>query len=96
MNRAVVCLLICILIYLFLIIVVTISSLKCDDGLVYIKIRKQSEFAANHEKFKIISGTEVIYENPDMVDYQLRTIEECISPSVHNQYTLELSDSLVN
>lgn len=39
-----------------------------------------------------MKGNQVVYQNPDMVDFQLREIEACIDNSVNAQYTLELSD----
>ena len=39
-----------------------------------------------------MKGNQVVFQNPDMVDFQLREIEVCIDNSVNAQYTLELSD----
>lgn len=39
-----------------------------------------------------MKGNQVVFQNPDMVDFQLREIEACIDNSVNAQYTLELSD----
>ena len=77
-------------------VVSLIYTLECDSGFEYIKIRKQSQFNANQEKFKILSNNVVLYQNPDMVDFQLRELETCIPSSTLNQYTLELSDSYYN
>ena len=73
-------------------IVSIVTSIICEDGYTFVFIRKQSQFNANEEKFKILKGNQVVYQNPDMVDFQLREIEACIDNSVNAQYTLELSD----
>ena len=70
-------------------------ALICENGFEYVKILKQSQFNANQEKFKIISNNVVVYENPDLVDFQLRELETCIPSTSSNQFTLELSDSYV-
>ena len=70
-------------------------ALNCENGFEYVKILKQSQFNANQEKFKIISNNVVVYENPDLVDFQLRELETCIPSTSSNQFTLELSDSYV-
>ncbi|KNB41579.1 hypothetical protein JH06_5160 [Blastocystis sp. subtype 4] len=69
------------------------SSLICPSNQVYVKMTKKTASWAGEESFKILSGSTVVYTSPSLVNNQERVIEQCITASNHNQYTLQMSDS---
>ena len=48
---------------------------------------------ANEESFKVYNGATLLYTSPTFATNEVRTIEQCLSSSTNNQYTLQLSDS---
>ena len=69
------------------------ASFSCDAGYLYLKVIKQSEYAAADESFQIMMGTEVVYDSPPFVNYELRELDICIPESSTRQYWLQLRDS---
>ena len=48
---------------------------------------------ASEESFKVYNGATLLYTSPTFATNEVRTIEQCLSASTNNQYTLQLSDS---
>lgn len=70
-----------------------VASLSCDAGYLYLKVIKQSEYAASDESFQIMMGSEVVYDSPPFVNYELRELDICIPESSTRQYWLQLRDT---
>ena len=70
-----------------------LSDLTCNDGFTYFKFVKNCGQYANEESFKIYNGDQLLYTSPTFATNEVRTIEQCLSSSTNDQYTLQLADS---
>ena len=70
------------------------SDLTCTSGQTYVKFFKVCGSSyASEESFEIYDGSTLLYTGDDFANNEERTIEQCITSSTNNQYTLKLIDS---
>ena len=69
------------------------AILNCSESEVYVRITKKTYEFADEESFRILDGTEVVYNSPPFVDLDERVLEICLPPSKDYQYTLSMHDS---
>ena len=56
-------------------------------------IKKCGSSWASEESFKVYSGSTLLYTGTGFANSETRTIEQCLTTSTNNQYTVELIDS---
>ena len=56
-------------------------------------IKNSGSSYANEESFEVYDGSTLLYTSPTFANNEERTIEECLTSSTNNQYTLRLIDS---
>ena len=70
------------------------SDLTCTSGQTYVKFYKVCGSSyASEESFEIYDGSTLLYTGDDFANNEERTIEQCLTSSTNNQYTLKLIDS---
>ena len=70
------------------------SDLTCSSGQTYVKFVKNNPSSwASEESFKVYSGSTLLYTSPEFANSEVRTMEQCLTTSTNNQYTIELLDS---
>ena len=74
------------------IVVIVVSSIDCESGTIPLKIRKQSEYAAEDESFQIMLDSQLVYSSPPFVSFEYREFDICIQDSPTRQYWLQLRD----
>ena len=73
---------------------IALSDLSCSSGQTYVKFVKICGSSyAYEESFEVYSGSTLLYTSPTFADNGERTIEQCLTSSTNNQYTLKLIDS---
>ena len=73
------------------------SDLTCDSGQTYVKfVKKCGTLDASEESFEVFDGSTLLYTGSGFADNEERTIEQCLSSSSNNQYTLKMIDSYGN
>ena len=73
------------------------SELTCSSEQTYVKFVKNSgSLYASQESFEVYDGSSLLYTSPTFADDEVRTLEECLTSSTNNQYTLKLIDSYGN
>ena len=90
------CLCLCVPTFFFFVNIVSfaLSDIVCTPQQTYVKfIKKSGQYYANEESFKIYSGSSLLYTSPPFAVNEERTIEQCLTTSTNNQYTVELLDS---
>ena len=70
-----------------------LGDITCNAGETYFKFVKYSGMYANEETFRIYDGNVLLYTSPTLVSSEPRTIEECLTSSTNNQYSLQLIDA---
>ena len=71
-----------------------LSDLTWTSGETYVKfVKKCGVSAASQESFEVYSGSSLLYTSPAFANNEERTIEQCLTSSTNNQYTLKLLDS---
>ena len=69
-------------------------DLTCSSGETYVKfVKKCGSSWANEESFKVYDGSTLLYTGANFANRETRTIEQCLTSSVNNQFTVELIDS---
>lgn len=56
-------------------------------------VKNCGESWASEESFNVYSGSTLLYTSPTFANGEVRTIEQCLTSSTNNQYTIELLDS---
>ena len=56
-------------------------------------IKKCGSSWASEESFKVYSGSTLLYTGTGFANSETRTIEQCLTTSTNNQYTIEMLDS---
>ena len=56
-------------------------------------IKKCGSSYASEESFKVYSGSTLLYTGDGFANSETRTIEQCLTTSTNNQYTVEMIDS---
>ena len=70
------------------------SDVTCSTGETYVKFVKNNPSSwASEESFKVYSGSTLLYTSPEFANSEVRTIEQCLTTSTNNQYSIELLDS---
>ena len=73
---------------------IALSDLSCSSGQTYVKFVKICGSSyAYEESFEVYSGSTLLYTSPTFADNEERTIEQCLTSSTNNQYTVKLIDS---
>ena len=73
------------------------SDLTCDSTQTYVKfIKKSGASSASQESFEVYSGSTLLYTGSGFANNEVRTIEQCLTSTTNNQYTLKLLDSSNN
>ena len=76
---------------------IALSDLSCTDGQTYVKFVKKCGYSwATEESFEVYSGSTLLYTGDTFANNEERTIEQCLTSSTNNQYTLKLIDSYVD
>ena len=76
---------------------IVFSDLTCDSGQTYVKfVKKCGTLDASQESFEVYSGSTLLYTGSGFANNEERTIEQCLTSSTNNQYTLKMIDSYGN
>ena len=72
---------------------IALSDLSCTDGQTYVKFVKKCGYSwATEESFEVYSGSTLLYTGDTFANNEERTIEQCLTSSTNNQYTLKMID----
>ena len=72
---------------------IALSDITCSSGQTYVKfVKKCGDSYAYEESFEVYSGSTLLYTGDDFADNEERTIEQCLTSSTNNQYTLKMID----
>ena len=84
----------CVVVYCLSVVAIALSDLTCNSGQTYVKfIKKCGPSWPSEESFTVYSGSTLLYTGDGFANSETRTIEQCLTSSTNNQYTVEMIDS---